>query len=78
MTWNYRVVKYLDGSGYGLHEVYYDKENKPWAMTTDPIPFSTDSDEGPETVIKALKMALKDAEKYPVFEEPEKWPGKAP
>ena len=26
MTWNYRVVKYSDGSGYGLHEIYYDDD----------------------------------------------------
>lgn len=23
MSWNYRIVEYADGSGFGLHEVYY-------------------------------------------------------
>ncbi len=75
-TWNYRIVRTLsDRSSYSLHEVHYDKDGQPWAMTEDPICFSGGS---PEETIKALEMALADAKKHPVFEEPETWPGKEP
>ncbi|UTC28163.1 hypothetical protein GURKE_01320 [Brevundimonas phage vB_BpoS-Gurke] len=31
MTWNLRVIRYVDGDDvrYGLHDVYYDREGKP-------------------------------------------------
>jgi hypothetical protein len=78
MPWNYRIVKYKDGSGYGLHEVLYDDEGQPWAMTNDPIGFSCRSDEGPQGIRTSLLMARVDAIKRPVFDEPKKWPGKNP
>ena len=77
MSWNYRIVKYKDHPGcYGLHEVFYDKKDRPWGMTKLPIDFTTDG--GPEEIHKALSMALRDALCKPVLEEPEKWPGKSP
>lgn len=75
MTWNYRIIKYKDGSGYGLHEVFYDKSGRPAAMTVDPINFSTDSEEGPNGIVSSLSMALADAIARGVFEEPEEWQG---
>ncbi len=33
MTWNYRIVKYADGSGFGLHEVGYNLMGEPVSMT---------------------------------------------
>lgn len=77
MTWNYRLVHYRKG-GYGLHEVYYDAAGEPWGMTVEPASFAFDEEEGPETVVKALQMALSDCELRDVFEEPESWPGTAP
>lgn len=77
-TWNYRLVRYQKGLGYGLHEVHYDGEGLPWAMTTDPIHFSCGDEEGPEGVIHRLTVALKDAMERDVFDEPTIWPGKNP
>jgi hypothetical protein len=40
MSWNYRVVKHKDKSDeewYGIHEVYYDKKDKPDMISEDPI-----------------------------------------
>ena len=73
MTWNYRIVRYLDNKGFGLHEVYYEGD-KEVAMTNDPISFSCDVEEGPEGVSVSLKMALNDAQNRPIFDEPKKWP----
>ena len=47
MSWNYRIVKYLDDKGFGLHEVYYDKDGEPWGMTKWPVTFACDLEEGP-------------------------------
>lgn len=76
--WNYRIVKYKDGSGFGLHEVFYDKDGEPWAMTENPASFVCDNDEGPNGINQSLSRARVDALKRPVFDEPKKWPGKAP
>lgn len=77
MSWNYRIVHYKDNQGFGLHEVFYDSDGRPWSMTAEPVGFACDEDEGPEGVRDDLIMALRDAEK-PVFEEPVVWPGRAP
>jgi hypothetical protein len=39
MSWNYRVVKHTDKGEewYGIHEVYYDKKDKPDMISEDPI-----------------------------------------
>ena len=36
--WNYRLVKTKDKDHYkiGIHEVYYDKDNKPFACSIEP------------------------------------------
>ena len=77
-TWNYRVVRYRDGSGYGLHEVHYDDAGLPWGMTTNPAGFACDIDEGPNGIIESLLMARTDARKRPVLDEPENWRGRNP
>ena len=46
-TWNYRVVKTAtDGETiFGIHEVYYDDDDKPQMYSTEPCPvFSEDLD----------------------------------
>lgn len=80
MPWNYRIVQYADGSGYGLHEVYYDADGQPWSMTEAPASFVSDIEEGPSVVKQSLLMARVDSIKRPVFVEPKKgkWPGKNP
>ena len=40
MSWNYRIVEYRDGSGFGLHEVFYDDKGQPWSMTEQPASFA--------------------------------------
>lgn len=76
--WNYRIVRYLNGDGYGLHEVFYDAEGRPWSMTRNPISFTCDLSEGPEGIVNSLLNARVDAKKRPVLDEPKKWPGKNP
>lgn len=76
--WNYRIVRYKDGSGYGLHEVYYDDADLPWAMTEEHASFCCDVDERPTDIVSSLQKAIKDAKNRPVLDEPLKWPGKAP
>jgi hypothetical protein len=72
--WNHRIVKYKDGQGFGLHEVYYDDVGNEVGMTKWPVRFAVHTDEGAEGVITALELAMRDARTRPVFEEPEQWP----
>lgn len=78
MSWNYRLVSYADGSGYGLHEVYYDEDGQPWGMTEQPCSFASDWDEGPDAVVGALNRAHVALSQLPLLHEPAQWPGKRP
>jgi hypothetical protein len=78
MSWNYRVIEYKDGSGFGLHEVFYDDNGQPWGMTEDAIRFVSNKDEGPKGIAKSLMMARTDVRLRPVLKQPDEWPGKAP
>lgn len=71
MTWNYRIVKYKNAPGWGVHEVYYNENQEPFAMTEEPCRFY--SDDSVRDLQKALKLAYDDAIKHPVLYEPEKW-----
>jgi hypothetical protein len=73
MSWNYRIVRYRDGSGFGLHEVHYDRDGQPRAMTEQPTSFACDVEDGPEGVVQSLGMAHRDALGRPVLDEPEQW-----
>lgn len=74
MSWNYRIVRYKDGSGFGLHEVYYcDDTGEAYAMTARPVTFVCDVDEGKAGIEQSLMMARTDARKRPIFDEPESW-----
>ena len=74
MSWNYRIVHYHGTGDYGLHEVHYDENDKPIAMTKEAAGFVCNDDEPPlATIGEALCMALSDAMKYPILEEPENW-----
>lgn len=59
MTWNYRIVKYHDGSGFGLHEVRCDDEGLPASMTERPAGFSCGTEEGAGEVLKAMRAAVR-------------------
>ena len=67
MTWNYRIVRYKDGSGFGLHEIYYDKDGKAYGMTEGAARFYGDR---PEEITESLLMAIKDAGEQ-LIDEPE-------
>lgn len=68
MTWNYRIIDH--GDWLGLHECFYDENDKPNGWTADPITFSCDKDEGTDGIIKSLELALADAKKHPVLTPP--------
>jgi hypothetical protein len=78
MTWNYRIVRYKNDGGFGLHEVYYDDEGQPWGMTKNPASFVCDTSEGIAGITNALLTARVDAKKRPILDQPKKWPGKNP
>ena len=67
MTWNYRIIHYKDG-GYGLHEVFYKKEGKIDGWTQQPINFVCEEEEGSQSIMESLWVALKDCS-LPVLEE---------
>ena len=71
MTWNYRIVEYRDGKGFGLHEVYYDEDGEPATMTETPVGFVGES---AEDVRDSVSMAGR-AAGSPILKEPEEWPG---
>ena len=77
-TWNYRIVRYRDNKGFGLHEVFYDDDGLPWTMTEDPVGFDCGVEEGPEGIRELLDAAMRDVGLHPVLDEPETWPGQAP
>lgn len=69
-SWNYRMVHYHDGSGYAVHEVYYDDNGLPTGMTVRPQTPVCDS---PQEVVKILELMLADATKRAIFREPPEW-----
>lgn len=89
MTWNYRLVKHILKEGiykdknmaiYDVCEVYYDSVGNPEAVSIDPITFGCDEEvefasdeEAKKEVIAALQNAIKDIQKYDIFEEPDSW-----
>jgi hypothetical protein len=70
MTWNYRVLRYTDGT-LALHEVFYDDEGRPNGYTARPISFAVDADEGHDGLIQSMKMALGDAIERPILDVPD-------
>lgn len=76
MTWNYRIVRYREAKGFGLHEVYYNDVGEAVTMGAAPASFCADTDEGKEGIVQSLKLALSDALTRGVLEEPEHWPGR--
>ena len=58
MNWDYRIIRYADGAGYGLHEVYYDDDGEIDMMTEDAVGARGDT---PADVVETLLMMLRDA-----------------
>jgi len=72
VSWNYRIVRYSDGSGFGLHEVHYNNDGKAIRMTAEAAGFVGDT---PGDVRGGLMKAKMDATRRPVFREPKEWGG---
>ncbi len=82
MSWNYRLVRHVDGT-YGVHEVYYDNDGTPNGMSMDSVRLgSFDYDEvydvesegtdPKETMLEELEMIRAGLEKD-IFVEPAHW-----
>jgi hypothetical protein len=70
-SWNYRIIHYRDQPGsLVLHEVHYDDNNQITALTENAASFRCGVEEGKEGIISALRLALADAECFPVLDEP--------
>lgn len=69
-TWNYRIVRYADGTGYGLHEVHYDADGMATAMSTFPVTLSGCE---PGDIRTTLDVMRHDASQRPVFDQPAEW-----
>lgn len=63
MTWNYRVIKFIDEDGephHQIHEVYYDKDGHPNGHTENPVSvFSNEGIDGLSSVLEKMAEALK-------------------
>ena len=70
MTWNYRIVEYADGTGFGLHKVDYNIKGEPVSMTVEPTGFVGETK---EDVAELILLARADADARPVFVEPANW-----
>lgn len=70
MTWDYRIVKYKSGD-FGLHEIFYDENQKVENWTESAVDFKCWEDEGHEGIIKSLEMALECAKTRPILNEEE-------
>ena len=59
MTWNHRVVKF-DNGYYGICEVYYNEDGKPYLHTEDAvgIVWGEGENEDPRQTLKRMKDCL--------------------
>lgn len=62
MTWNYRIIKHEENGEtyYAIHEVYYDKNGKPEAVTKESIAAQDDTPEGIKQQLEWMLLALKE------------------
>lgn len=75
MSWNYRLIIHDDGElenqWIGLHEVYYDDQGYVTFWTLGPVEFVTTLDEGQDSIVESLRMALRDASEKEMLIESE-------
>lgn len=75
--WNYRIIKYMDGRGYGLHEVHYDENGsvRGYAECLATFYVSTEDDEletdekAQREMIRDIARALADAAARDILDE---------
>ena len=76
MSWNYRVIRRTHERGpdtFGIHEVYYDNEDKPNACTVDPVsPYGETLEELKSDLDRMWKALEKPALDYSYFDDLEK------
>ena len=58
MSWDYRIIRYRNDHGFGLHEVYYDDDGEINMMTENATGALGDT---PGGVVATLEMMLADA-----------------
>jgi len=60
MTWNYRIVAVQHDWGieYGIHEVYYDENEKPIFYTSNPVPCVGDTLQEAYASFEKMRMAF--------------------
>jgi len=65
--WNYRLVrrKFNKETFYGVHEAFYDKNQKVWAITEEPMRVFEDSR---AEVLETLATMIKDVLRAPVLD----------
>jgi hypothetical protein len=67
-----RIIKYRDGN-FGLHEVHYDDQDQPTAVTENPVRFGCDADAGAHGTIESLNLALLRLKHFLPLDEPAWW-----
>jgi hypothetical protein len=65
MSWSYRILKYADNDGYGLHEVYFDANNQVTGWTERAITVS----DTPKGIVDQLLQMRLCAKHRPVLDE---------
>jgi hypothetical protein len=60
MSWNYRMIRSEDGGGvcYAIHEVHYDKANKPNGWSEEPASPVSDERSGMLEVLAKMAEAI--------------------
>lgn len=62
MSWNYRVIERArrgsDDSSFGIHEVYYDEQNRVTAWSENPIAVTAESAEDLAEEMDLMREAL--------------------
>jgi hypothetical protein len=61
----YQIVKYADGTGYGLHGCWCGN-NHHRALTEHPVQFTGESK---HQLLRSLEILKTDVDEYPVFDE---------
>ena len=59
--WNHRVVKRMFEGGescFGIHEVYYDENNKVWAISSEPDEVSGDTLDDLKQTLEWMQASL--------------------
>lgn len=69
MTWNFRLVKHTERKPkrvwYGVHEVFYTEDGRPWTMTQHPV---TIDGESIKDALEYLEMIRRDVKRLPILD----------